>query len=50
MFSLGGLLGTLTGVLNDATLSPIVGVMLCAALTANAIGLGLPARGAAAPA
>lgn len=49
MFSLGGLLGTLTGVLNDGTLLPIVGVMIASSLAANVIGLGLPARSTAAP-
>jgi DHA1 family bicyclomycin/chloramphenicol resistance-like MFS transporter len=44
MFSFGGVLGALTGVIADGSLVPIVAVMAAATLTANAIGLTLPAR------
>jgi DHA1 family bicyclomycin/chloramphenicol resistance-like MFS transporter len=43
MFSFGGILGALTGVLADGTLAPIVLVMAAAAIAANLIGLTLPA-------
>jgi DHA1 family bicyclomycin/chloramphenicol resistance-like MFS transporter len=42
MFSLGGILGAVTGLFYDGTLLPIVAVMLAASLLANAIGLSLP--------
>jgi MFS transporter, DHA1 family, multidrug resistance protein len=44
MFLLGGTLGWLSGVLNDATLVPVAAMMLGASLTANAISVGLPRR------
>jgi DHA1 family bicyclomycin/chloramphenicol resistance-like MFS transporter len=44
MFSLGGLLGALTGVLYDGSLVPIVAVMAAATVLSNSIGLTLPAR------
>jgi DHA1 family bicyclomycin/chloramphenicol resistance-like MFS transporter len=47
MFSLGGILGALTGFFYDGTLLPIVGVMLGASLLANTIGLSLPKSGPA---
>jgi DHA1 family bicyclomycin/chloramphenicol resistance-like MFS transporter len=47
MFSLGGVLGALSGVFYDGTLLPIVGVMLGASLLANTIGLSLPKGGPA---
>jgi DHA1 family bicyclomycin/chloramphenicol resistance-like MFS transporter len=43
MFSFGGILGALTGVLADGTLVPIVLVMASATAIANLIGLTLPA-------
>jgi MFS transporter, DHA1 family, multidrug resistance protein len=43
MFSFGGVLGALTGVLADGTLVPIVLVMAAATVVANLIGLTLPA-------
>ena len=42
MFSLGGVLGALTGFFFDGTLLPIVAVMLAASLLANTIALSLP--------
>jgi DHA1 family bicyclomycin/chloramphenicol resistance-like MFS transporter len=47
MFSLGGVLGALTGVLYDGTLLPVVAVMAAASVLANV--LGLPLRGGSAP-
>jgi DHA1 family bicyclomycin/chloramphenicol resistance-like MFS transporter len=47
MFSLGGVLGALTGLFYDGTLLPIVAVMLGASLLANTIGLSLPKGGPA---
>jgi DHA1 family bicyclomycin/chloramphenicol resistance-like MFS transporter len=44
MFFLGGACGWLSGALNDGSLVPIVGMMLAASLTANAISWGLPRR------
>jgi DHA1 family bicyclomycin/chloramphenicol resistance-like MFS transporter len=43
MFSFGGILGALTGLLADGTLLPIVLVMAGATTVANLIGLTLPA-------
>jgi DHA1 family bicyclomycin/chloramphenicol resistance-like MFS transporter len=42
MFSLGGLLGALTGLLYDGTLLPVVAVMAVSSVLANAVGLPLP--------
>lgn len=42
MFSLGGILGALTGFIYDGTLLPIVTVMLAASVLANTIALSLP--------
>jgi DHA1 family bicyclomycin/chloramphenicol resistance-like MFS transporter len=44
MFSLGGLLGALTGLLYDGSLVPIVAVMAVATIVSNVIGLTLPTR------
>jgi DHA1 family bicyclomycin/chloramphenicol resistance-like MFS transporter len=44
MFSFGGVLGALTGVLYDGSLVPIVAVMLVSAIIANVIGLTLPTK------
>jgi len=44
MFSLGGMLGALTGVLYDGTLVPVVAVMAVSSCLANAIGLSLPTK------
>jgi DHA1 family bicyclomycin/chloramphenicol resistance-like MFS transporter len=46
MFSFGGLLGALTGVLYDGSLVPIVAVMVISTIVSNLIGLTLPARAA----
>jgi hypothetical protein len=42
MFSFGGILGAVTGLLADGTLVPIVAVMAAATVAANLIGLTLP--------
>jgi len=44
MFSFGGVLGALTGILADGTLAPIVLVMAAATATASLIGLTLGSR------
>jgi MFS transporter, DHA1 family, multidrug resistance protein len=44
MFMLGGLLGAVPGLLYDGSLVPVIGTMLLASLTANAIGWRLPVR------
>jgi DHA1 family bicyclomycin/chloramphenicol resistance-like MFS transporter len=44
MFSLGGLLGALVGVLHDGTLMPMLGVMAVASLAANLIALTIRRR------
>jgi DHA1 family bicyclomycin/chloramphenicol resistance-like MFS transporter len=44
MFSFGGLLGALTGLLFDGSLVPIVAIMVVATIASNVIGLTLPAR------
>jgi MFS transporter, DHA1 family, multidrug resistance protein len=46
MFSFGGVLGALTGVLYDGSLVPIVAVMVISTIVANLIGLTLPVRSA----
>jgi MFS transporter, DHA1 family, multidrug resistance protein len=42
MFMLGGLLGAVPGLLYNGSLVPVIGTMLLASLTANAIGWRLP--------
>jgi hypothetical protein len=44
MFFLGGALGALTGVFYDGSLLPVVGMMVLASATANAIAWSLPTR------
>jgi DHA1 family bicyclomycin/chloramphenicol resistance-like MFS transporter len=42
MFSFGGVLGALTGVLYDGTLLPVIAVMVLSSLVANVIAFWLP--------